>query len=167
MWASFIQMSTIKKGIYTCRKIPESRDVQEPPNDAMIQLIMLLLTKNNFTFNDQHFLQRKDLRLLLQLPPPLYAKILVDDKEKQMVASIYLKNTFDMHGGGTLMTFLLSVKNVRKCSWNRLINFIPQLSVQPRVVFKVCLIFRHKNNGTFNHWSLHQGNRPTSVHPQG
>ena len=41
--------------VYACRKILSTRDIQEPPTDDIINLTISILTKNNFTFNEQQF----------------------------------------------------------------------------------------------------------------
>ena len=39
------------------------------PTDAIIELIALILTKNNFTFNEKHFIQIKGTAMSTQIAP--------------------------------------------------------------------------------------------------
>ena len=44
-------------GIEACRVMLITREVLHPPTDDLIHLIKLVLTKNNFTFNHEQYLQ--------------------------------------------------------------------------------------------------------------
>ena len=44
-------------GILACREMLYTRDTLFPPSKDILRLIEMILTKNNFTFNEQHCLQ--------------------------------------------------------------------------------------------------------------
>ena len=44
------------EGIEACRIALEPREVQQPPTEDFIQLIRLILTRNIFVFNEEHYL---------------------------------------------------------------------------------------------------------------
>ena len=45
------------KGIEACRIVLETREVQQPPTQGLTHLIKLILTRNNFVFDEEHYLQ--------------------------------------------------------------------------------------------------------------
>ena len=44
-------------GIEACKEIWESRSVKVPPSDCFVTMLTMVLKKNNFTFNGDHYLQ--------------------------------------------------------------------------------------------------------------
>ena len=44
-------------GIEACKEIWESRWVKVPPTDCLVTMLTMVLKKNNFTFNGDHYLQ--------------------------------------------------------------------------------------------------------------
>ena len=44
-------------GIEACKEIWESRSVKMPPTDCLVTMLTMVLKKNNFTFNGDHYLQ--------------------------------------------------------------------------------------------------------------
>ena len=44
-------------GIEACREAWDQRAVKEPPTECLVQLLTLVLKHNNFTFNEEHFVQ--------------------------------------------------------------------------------------------------------------
>jgi hypothetical protein len=46
-------------GIEACKEIWESRSVEMPPTDCLVTMLTMVLKKNNFTFNEDHYLQNK------------------------------------------------------------------------------------------------------------
>jgi hypothetical protein len=44
-------------GIEACKEIWESRSVKVPPTDCLVTMLTMVLKKNNFTFNGDHYLQ--------------------------------------------------------------------------------------------------------------
>ena len=45
------------EGVEACRAMLNTRKIQQPPTDDLVHLIKLALSKNNFTFDDEHYLQ--------------------------------------------------------------------------------------------------------------
>ena len=54
-----LDVSAFYTNIEACRRALNTRGVQDPPTQDVINLIMLILTKNNFSFGDKHYLQIK------------------------------------------------------------------------------------------------------------
>ena len=44
-------------GIEACRELLNTRSVQEPLTEDIVKLITLILMKNNFIFNNEHYLK--------------------------------------------------------------------------------------------------------------
>ena len=44
-------------GIEACKEIWESRSVEVPPADCLVTMLTVVLKKNNFTFNGDHYLE--------------------------------------------------------------------------------------------------------------
>ena len=108
-----------QKGIHVCRKILDWRDFQEPLTEAIVEVIGLILTNNNFTFNDQQFSQTKGTAMGTQMAPS-YSNIFMDDLERRMLASMeetpltwwrYVDDVFAIwpHSVERLKTFLKSI----------------------------------------------------------
>ena len=51
------------EGIAACRELLNTRSVQEPSTEDFVKLITLILTKNNFSFNNEHYLQLKGMAI--------------------------------------------------------------------------------------------------------
>ena len=66
------------EGIEACRELLNTRVVQEPPTENINNLITLILTKNNFSFNDKHYLQLKGTAMGTYMAPS-YANIFIDN----------------------------------------------------------------------------------------
>ena len=69
------------EGIEACRELLNTRSVQEPPTEDIVKLITLILTKNNFSFNYEHYLQLKGMAMDTCMAP-LYANIFMDNLER-------------------------------------------------------------------------------------
>ena len=54
--SSLYTSSPHNKVIDACREMLDTRGVLSPPTEDIIELISLILTKNNFTFNALHYL---------------------------------------------------------------------------------------------------------------
>ena len=63
------------KGIETCEAMLNTREVLQPSTDDLAHLIKLVLTKNNFTFNDEYYLQVHGTAMGTRMAPS-YANIL-------------------------------------------------------------------------------------------
>ena len=57
------------EGLHACRKALKTRGVLDPPTDDIINLIKLLLKRNNFTFNDMHYLQMRGTAMGTRMAP--------------------------------------------------------------------------------------------------
>ena len=64
----------------TCR-------VQDNPTQDIINLITLILTKNNFSFDDKHYLQIKGTTMGTRMAPS-YANIFIDDLKRNILANV-------------------------------------------------------------------------------
>ena len=59
------------EGLEACREILKTRIALIPPADDIIDLISLNLKKNNFTFNNMHYLQNMEQQQAPEWPHPL------------------------------------------------------------------------------------------------
>ena len=75
-----------KEGIDACRNILNTRAVQDPPIEDIINLMKLILRKNNFSFNEDHYLQIKRTAMGTRTAPS-YANIFMDNLERDILAS--------------------------------------------------------------------------------
>ena len=62
--------------------------VQEPTTEDVDKLTTLILTKNNFSFNNEHYLQVKGTTMGTCMAL-LYAYILMDNLERRMLAKMH------------------------------------------------------------------------------
>ena len=73
-------------GIEVCKEIWESRSVKIPPTDCLVTMITMVLKKNNFTFNGDHYLQINGTAMGTKMAPS-YANIFMGKFEKQLLES--------------------------------------------------------------------------------
>ena len=73
-------------GIEACKEIWESRSVKMPPTDCLVTMLTMVLKKNNFTFNGDHYLQINGTAMGTKMAPS-YANILMGKLEKQLLES--------------------------------------------------------------------------------
>ena len=73
-------------GIEACRRALNTGEVQDPPTPDVINLLTLILTKNNFSFDDKHSLQIKRTAMGTRMAPS-YANIFMDDLERNILAN--------------------------------------------------------------------------------
>ena len=103
------------EGIEACRELSNIRVVQEPPTEGINKLTSLILTKNNFCFNDKHYIQLKGMAMCTCMGP-LYANIFMDNLKRRMLATLdavpstwwrYIDNIFAIwpHGEKRLAQF--------------------------------------------------------------
>ena len=59
------------QGLEACREALNSREVLSPPTEDIISLISSILTKNNFDFDDQHYLQVHGTAMGTRMAPRL------------------------------------------------------------------------------------------------
>jgi hypothetical protein len=77
-------------GINACREAWDTRTVKDPPTDALVKLLTLILKCNNFEFNGQHFLQIQGTAMGTKMAPS-YANIFMGKLEGQLLKSVPLK----------------------------------------------------------------------------
>ena len=73
-------------GIEACKEIWESRSVKMPPTDCLVTMLTMVLKKNNFTFNGDHYLQINGTAMGTKMAPS-YANIFMGKLEKQLLES--------------------------------------------------------------------------------
>ena len=105
-----------EEGIEACRSLLETRNVQELPMSDIIELITLILKRNNFSFDDNHYLQIKGTAMGTRMAPS-YANIFMDSLERKILAEEeripstwwrYIDDIFAIwpHGEQHLTTFI-------------------------------------------------------------
>ena len=104
------------EGVEACRELLNTRTVQKPQTEDIVKLITLILTKNNFSFNNEQYLQLKGTAMGTCMAPS-YANILMDNLERQVLAKMdavpstwwrYIDDVFAIwpHGEEQLVEFL-------------------------------------------------------------
>ena len=73
-------------GIEACKEIWESRSVKVPPTDCLVTMLTMVLKKNNFTFNGDHYLQINGAAMGTNMAPS-YANTFMEKFEKQLLES--------------------------------------------------------------------------------
>jgi hypothetical protein len=73
-------------GIEACKEIWESRLVKVPPTDCLVTMLTMVLKKNNFTFNGDHYLQINGTAMGTKMTPS-YANTFMGKFEKQLLES--------------------------------------------------------------------------------
>ena len=73
------------EGIEACTEALNTRTIQQPPTEDLAELINQILTKNNFEFGDQHFLQVHGTAMGTHMAPS-YANIFMGKLEQQLLA---------------------------------------------------------------------------------
>ena len=91
-----------KEGIEACRHFLNTRSHKSLPTERICDLIRMILGMNNFSFNDQHFLQIHGTAMGTRMAPS-YANLFMGKLEKEAL-KMPLSNL--MSGGDLLMTFL-------------------------------------------------------------
>ena len=69
------------EGMEACRATLNVRTVQQPPTEDLVQLVELILTKNNFTFNQEHYLQLHGMAMGTRMAPS-YTNIFIGHIER-------------------------------------------------------------------------------------
>ena len=76
-------------GTQACRKLLNTRDILEPPTGDIIKLITLMLKRNNFCFNNEHYIQRKGTAMgTCMAPSYVNIHVFMDDLERRILASL-------------------------------------------------------------------------------
>ena len=73
-------------GIEACREVWESRKYKKPPTDCLVQMLTMVLKKNNFIFLENHYLQINGTAMGTKMAPS-YANIFMGKFEKQLLES--------------------------------------------------------------------------------
>jgi hypothetical protein len=73
-------------GIAACRKIWEQRADQERPTECLVEMLILVLKNNNFTFDGNHYLQINETAMGTKMAPS-YANTLMGDLEELFILS--------------------------------------------------------------------------------
>ena len=73
-------------GIEACKETRESRSVKVSPTDCLVTMFTMVLKKNNFTFNGDHYLQINGTAMGTKMAPS-YANTLMGKFAKQLLES--------------------------------------------------------------------------------
>ena len=73
------------EGIEACREALDTREDQSPPTADLCHLIETILTKNNFYFNDSHYLHIQGTAMGTKMAPS-YANLLMGKLEQDLLA---------------------------------------------------------------------------------
>ena len=92
------------EGIEACRKALNTRRVQDPPTQNVINLITLILTNNNFSFDDKHCLQIKGTAMGTRMAPCMPTSLWMIWRETYLST----RKRHLQSGGGILMIYLPS-----------------------------------------------------------
>ena len=110
------------EGLEACREALNTRGITDPPTDDVINLINLVLKKNNFSFNDTHYLQKHGTAMGTRMAPS-YASLFMGHLEKDLLQqtekkpSIWLRYIDDIfaiwpHGEEHLGHFIEALKSI-------------------------------------------------------
>ena len=77
------------EGIDACRAALNSRTNQQPPTEDLVQLMKLILARNNFTFDGKHFLQIYETAMGTRMAPS-YANLFMNNLETRLLDSCVL-----------------------------------------------------------------------------
>ena len=75
-------------GIEACKDIRESRSVKVSPIDCLVTMFTMVLKKNNFTFNGDHYLQINGTAMGTKMVP-CYANTFMGKFEKTTALIVY------------------------------------------------------------------------------
>ena len=110
------------EGVEACRAMLNTREVQQPPTDDLVHLIKLVLSKNNFTFDDEHYLQMHGTAMGTRMAPS-YANIFMGRLEDLLLERVtrrpsvwwrFIDDVFAIwqHGEECLKTFLQQINSM-------------------------------------------------------
>ena len=77
------------EGIAACKAALYTRDVQDPPTSDLVLLISEILTKNNFVFGEENFLQVQGTAMGTRMAPS-YANMFMAQLEQRILARIHV-----------------------------------------------------------------------------
>ena len=73
-----------EEGLEACRAALNTRAIQQPPTEDLVRLVELILTKNNFTFDQEHYLQLHGTAMGTRMAPS-YANIFMGHLEERLL----------------------------------------------------------------------------------
>ena len=79
-----------EEGIAACVSALNSRDIQQPPTADLVELISVILKRNNFVFGDQHYLQIHGTAMGTRMAPS-YANLFMAQLENELLANTSTK----------------------------------------------------------------------------
>ena len=80
------------EGLDACREMLHTRDVLEPSTDDIINLVSLILKKNNFSFNNMHYLQKHGTAMGTRMAPS-FGYIFMDKLKKDLINQVTRRPT--------------------------------------------------------------------------
>ena len=72
------------EGLDACREALDTREVLDPPTDDIINLIDLVLKRNNSSFNNTHYLQKHGTAMGTRMAPS-YANLFMGRLERDLL----------------------------------------------------------------------------------
>ena len=162
------------EGIEACQAALNTRQVLQPPTEDVIHLINLILTKNSFVFEGEHYLQIHGTAMGTQMAPS-YANIFMGDLQRKILTEVdkrpdiwwrYIDDIFAIwpHYEECLIEFIEQINNAHSkiqftAEWsNRSIAFL-DIMVTIEEGRLTTDLFTYRNTDTHQH--LHK----YSCHP--
>ena len=110
------------EGVVACRSALNTRQVLQPPTEDLIQLITYILTKNNFVFQGEHYLQLQGTAMGTRMAPS-YANIFMGALEEKVLSDVdkkpdvwwrYIDDVFVIwtHGEECLIEFVNQINKM-------------------------------------------------------
>ena len=112
------------EGIDACQSTLNTRQVLQPPTEDLIHVMKYILTKNNFVFEREHYLQIQGTAMGTRMAPS-YANILMGDLERKILDKVgkkpsihvwwrYIDDVFVVwtHGEESLIEFVNQINNI-------------------------------------------------------
>ena len=111
-----------QEGLNACREILDTRTALDPPNDDLIHLASLILDKNNFSFDNHHYLRIQGTAMGTRMASS-YTNIFMAKLETEVLQSVskrlmvwwrYTDDVFAIwpHGEESLQVFLKQTKPI-------------------------------------------------------
>ena len=81
-----------EEGLNACREELNTRGVLDPPTEDIINLMKLVLKRNNFAFNDVHYLQKHGTAMGTRMAPS-YENLFMDQLGRDLLQRAEKKPT--------------------------------------------------------------------------